>query len=78
MTVKAVKNKKHKVTAHKLSVVVTDAGDAVPGAVVTVKGHKKKTNVHGVAKLSLPGSGGHATMTVTAPTYQVLRKKVKL
>lgn len=79
IAVKTIKNKKGKVISHELRVVVTDAGDDVSGAAVTVKGHKKKTNVHGQAKLSLPGSGGgHVKVTVTAPTYQVLTKKVKL
>jgi hypothetical protein len=58
---------------------VTDAGDAVPGASATVKGQKKKTDAKGRAKISLPGSRrGHVKVIVSAPTYQVLSKKVKL
>ena len=79
ISVKPIKDKKGKVTAHDLTVAVTDAGDAVSGASVTLKGHKKKTDATGHAKISLPGSGGgHAKVTVTAPTYHVLTKKVKL
>jgi hypothetical protein len=79
ISVKSIKNKKGKVTAGTLTISVTDAGDAVSGASVTVKGHKKKTDAKGHAKISLPGSGsGHVKVMVTAPTYQVLTKKVKL
>jgi hypothetical protein len=79
VTVQNVKNKQGKVTGHKLAITVVDAGDAVSGATVTVKGHIKKTNVHGVAKLTLASPlGGAITVTVTAPTYQVLTKTAKL
>jgi hypothetical protein len=71
-----VKKGKH-VIAHKLTVAVTDAGDAVSGAKVAVLGHTVKTNVHGVAKVTIPGSAS-ATVKVTALTYQVLTQKVKL
>ncbi len=58
---------------------VTDAGDAVSGAIVSVKGHTQKTNSKGVAKVTLPGSGtGKVTVTVTAPTYEKLSESVKL
>ncbi len=78
-TLTAVKNKKKVVTGHDLTVTVTDAGDAVSGATVTVKGHTKKTNGKGVAKISLPGSaGGKVTVSVTAPTYQKLSASAKL
>jgi hypothetical protein len=82
VSVKAItttKNKKKVVTAHALTVTVTDAGDAVSGATVTVKGHTKKTNTKGVAKITPPGAGtGKVTVTVTAPTYQKLTRSVKL
>lgn len=55
VSVKAIKNKHEHVIAHRVTVTVTDAGDAVSGAAATVKGHKKKTNVHGMAKLTLKG-----------------------
>ena len=79
ISVKPIKNKQGKVSSHDLTIAVTDAGDAVPGASVTVKGHKKKTDAKGRAKISLPGSGsGHVKVMVSAPTYRVLSKKVKL
>ncbi len=78
-TITATKNKTKVVTGHTLTVTVTDAGDAVSGAAVTVKGHTKKTSSKGVAKITLAGAGtGKVTVTVTAPTYQKLTKSVKL
>jgi hypothetical protein len=60
-------------------VTVTDAGDAVPGATVTVRGHTKKTNSKGVAKITVPGARtGKVTVTVIAPTYQKLTATLKL
>jgi hypothetical protein len=77
-TITAIKNKKKVVTGHALTVTVTDAGDAVSGATVTVKGHVKKTSSKGVAKITLPGSDtGKVTVTVTAPAYQKLTMSVK-
>jgi hypothetical protein len=79
VAVVAVKNKLHQVTAHKLTVTVTDASDAVPGAVVIVEGHQQKTNVHGVARLTLAGSSSsRVKLTVTAPTYQTVTKRFML
>jgi hypothetical protein len=78
-TITTVKNKKKVVTGHRLTVTVTDAGDAVKSATVIVKGHTKKTNSSGVAKITLPGSvAGKVTVSVTAPTYQKLTSSVKL
>jgi hypothetical protein len=78
-TVTAVKKKKKVVTGHDLTITVTDAGDAVSGATVTVKGHTKKTSTKGVAKISLPGSGtGKVTVSVTAPTYRKLSTSATL
>lgn len=72
-------DKQKVVTAHTLTVTVTDAGDAVSGATVTVKGHTKKTNSKGAATITLPGAGaGKVTVSVTAPTYQKLSKSLKL
>jgi hypothetical protein len=76
-TITATKNKKKVVTGHTLTVTVTDAGDAVSGATVTVKGHTKKTSSKGGAKITLAGAGPEK-VTVTAPTYQKLTKSVKL
>jgi hypothetical protein len=77
-TITAVKNKKV-ATGQTLTVTVTDAGDAVQGATVTVKGHTKKTSSSGVARIALPGSSsGKITIAVTAPTYQKLSTTTKL
>jgi hypothetical protein len=78
-TITTVKNKKKMVTGHTLTVTVTDAGDAVKGATVIVKGHTKKTDSSGVAKITLPASvAAKVTVSVTAPTYQKLTSSVKL
>ena len=79
VNVKIVKSKQKVVTGHALTVTVTDAGDAVSGATVTIKGHTKKTNGKGAAEITLPGGGtGKVTVTVTASTYQKLSTSVKL
>lgn len=75
----AAKNKTQVVTGRALTVTVTDAGDAVSGATVTVEGHTKKTSRKGVAEITLHGDGtGKVTVTVTAPTYQKLTMSAKL
>ncbi len=75
-TVKVHHIKHHK---FKLTVKVADAGDAVAGAGVSAKGVHEKTNASGAAMLKVTGSKhGHVTVTVTAPSYRVLKKKVKL
>jgi hypothetical protein len=79
ISVHQVKNKAGKVTAHKLTAKVTDAGDAVAGANAVAKGQSKKTSFLGVATLTLPGSSAdHITVTITHPGYQALQTKVKL
>jgi hypothetical protein len=72
-----VKNGKGEVVAHTIVVTVTDAGDPVAGAKVTVAGKTKSTNASGIAKLSAPASGT-VTVTVTSPGYSVLTKSVTL
>jgi len=63
----------------KLTTTVTDAGDAVSGAKVTVKGQSKTTNAKGSAKLTVSGSpGDHVKVTITAPGYRSLTVSVKL
>ena len=63
----------------QLKVAVTDAGDPVSGATVSVKGQSKTTNSSGSATLSASGSaGGRVTVTVTHPGYSVLKISVKL
>lgn len=79
VSVKKVKNGKGKVVAFKLTVKVTDAGDAVAGAKVTTKGKTATTNASGVAKLTLPGStSSPVQVKVTDGGYQVLTEKVSL
>jgi hypothetical protein len=74
-----IKNKKKVVTGHTVTLTVTDAGDAVKGATVTIKGHVKNSNASGVAKVTLAGdSTKHVTATVTAAAYQKLKKKISL
>jgi hypothetical protein len=75
--VAAVKNKKGNVIAHKLTVIVTDAGDHVAGATVSAKSKNAKTNSAGVAKLTLSGSG-KVSVKITNPGYNVLTLSVKL
>lgn len=75
----SIKNKAGTVVAHKLSVTVTDAGDAVAGATASAKGQHHKTNGKGVAKLTLSGSaGGKVKVTITSPGYQTLTKTISL
>jgi hypothetical protein len=75
----SVKKVKGKVAAFKLTVKVTDAGDAVAGAKVTTEGKTATTNASGVAKLTLPGStSSPAHVKVTDGGYQVRTEKVGL
>jgi hypothetical protein len=63
----------------KLSVQVTDAGDAISGATVTAKGQSKTTNAKGSAQLTINGSAGdHVTVTITRPGYRSLKTSIKL
>lgn len=63
----------------KLTVKVTDAGDAVSGATVSAKGASKITGANGTAKLAIGGAAkDHVTVTVTAPGYRSLRVRVAL
>jgi hypothetical protein len=55
-----------------LTVTVTDAGDPVAGATVKVKGKVATTSSGGSAHFVVAGvSGGHVTVTVTAPSYHL-------
>jgi len=63
----------------KLTVTVTDAGDAVAGAKVSAKGTSKVTNSKGSAKLTIGGSAGdHVKVAVSHPGYRSLTTRVKL
>lgn len=74
-TVSVTKVKK----VYKLTATVTDAGDPVAGASVSVKGQKKTTNAKGVATFTLPSSaGGTATVIVTSPGYKVLTETIHI
>jgi hypothetical protein len=60
-----------------VTVRVTDAGDPISGANVTIKGHHKTTNKHDVAKLTVSGSPrGRVTLTIRVPGYRVMKMKV--
>ena len=78
VSVSPLKNKKSKVIAHTVTVKVTDAGDPVAGATAALAGKKAKTNSAGVAKLTVFGASGKATLTVTDAGYQALTIGVKL
>ena len=73
----AIKNKKGVTIAFKVVVKVTDAGDAVPNAVVTLGKTKKSANGSGIATFTVQG-GGKVGVTVTAPTYHVLTTSLNL
>lgn len=63
----------------KVKVAVTDAGDAVSGAIASVSGRSKVTNAKGHARLKVSGhSGQRVTVKVTAPGYRTLRERIKL
>jgi len=59
-----------KTVGHELKVSVTDAGDPVVGATVTVGQKHAITTTAGVANLGYPATAtGQVTVTVTAPGY---------
>src|SRR4051794_34192288 len=63
-----------KVKKHKLTVTVTDAGDAVSGATVKASGKSAKTNAKGIATLKLPKkTTGKVTISVTKTDYNALK-----
>ncbi len=65
--------------SYKLTVHVTDAGDAVAGATVMAGGKSAKTTGNGSATILLPASAaGTVTVSVTAPGYQPLSLSAKL
>jgi hypothetical protein len=74
----AVKNSQGKVIAYKLDVGVTDAGDAVSGAIVSSGGQTAKTNTAGIAKLNLTATSSSITVTITKAGYQKLTKSIQL
>jgi hypothetical protein len=75
----ATLTKNGQTTGYKLTVHVTDAGDAVSAATVSGGGKTAKTAGNGIAVLALPASAsGNLTVTVTAPGYQPLALSAKL
>jgi hypothetical protein len=69
----ATLTKNGQTVGYKLTVHVTDAGDAVSGATVSAGGKTAKTAGNGIATITLPAStSGKLTITVTAPGYQPL------
>lgn len=65
-----IKSKKGKLLGQELKIFVSDAGDPVPGATVTIGKRKAVTKTAGVANFTYPGSPtGTVTVTVTAPGY---------
>jgi hypothetical protein len=68
-----------KTIGYKLTVHVTDAGDAVPGATVSAGGKTGKTAGNGTVTLPLPASAaGTVAVSVTAPGYRPLSLSTKL
>jgi hypothetical protein len=68
-----IKSKTGKVLGQRLKIFVTDAGDPVAGATVTVGKRQATTKALGVANFDYPGSpSGAVTVTVTAPGYHRL------
>jgi hypothetical protein len=62
-----------------LTVRVTDAGDPVAGASVSVNGQTAKTNAKGIATLTFgSAASGSATLTVKSPGYQLLAASVSI
>jgi hypothetical protein len=79
VAVKKVKNNKGVVTAHKLTIIVDDAGDPVSGAKVAAHGKTATTNSKGKTTITLPASvKGHTKVKVTHSAYRTLTKRVKL
>lgn len=72
-----IKNKKGKTIAWKVVVKVTDAGDPVPNATVTLGKITKSTNSSGKATFTVQG-GGKVGVTITAPGYHVLTTSLNL
>ena len=76
-SVKPIKSKKLVVIGHTLTVTVSDAGDPVPGAKVSLGTSSTKTNAKGVAQLKFGNKvTGKQKVTVTQPGYWQLTKTV--
>ena len=78
-SVTTIKNQAKVVIEDKLNVVVTDAGDPVSGAKVTISGHTAKTSASGKATIEIPASPTSSVKaTISAPTYQVLATTINI
>ena len=78
-SVTTIKNRRNRVIEDKLNVVVTDAGDPVSGAKVTISGHTAKTSASGKATIEIPASPTSSVKaTISAPTYQVLATTINI
>ncbi len=65
---------KPKQLKYQLSVVITDAGDAVSGAKVAIKGQSAQTNAKGMVSFTLNGTAGkQVAIRVTHAGYRALR-----
>jgi hypothetical protein len=74
-----ITSKAGKLLGFTVKVTVSDAGDPVQGATVSVAGKHGTTAKTGMVTLSLPASAaGPATVTVTAPTYALLTVSLRL
>ena len=71
-------NKKGAVTGYSVKIKVTDAGDAVSGAVVKLGGKTATTGKTGVAHFVLGAGAGSPQVKVTAATYRPYSARVKL
>ena len=68
--VQGIKNGKKVVTSHAMTVTVTDAGDAVSGSTVSVRGHTKKPTPRASRRSSspAPGPGRSRSLSPRRPT----------
>lgn len=71
-SVTKIKSKSGKLLGFKLAVAVADAGDAVQGATVSVKGHNAKTSKTGVAKPSFREHLKRAVLRRGSPDTQAV------
>jgi hypothetical protein len=79
VAVHTVKNGKGKIVGHTLTVTVSDAGDAVPGATVSAGGKQAKTGKNGSAALAFGAStSGALKVTATAPGYKLGSQTVQI
>jgi hypothetical protein len=77
ISVKPIKSKKLVVIGHTVTITVSDAGDPVAGAKVTVDKTTHTTNAKGVAQFKFgPKVTGKLGVTITHATYWPLKQQV--